>query len=132
MNTVIRKFVEAHDRYLALEDARFDCTAPAQREAVHIEILKAYLEVQHHALQISLDRASLEQALATARDSGVPILLAPGAVTEPVQETSQRVSVPSEPSAVAETPPPVQAPPAEPFVAAEIATEPFVAAEEAP
>jgi len=53
MNTVIRKFVEAHDRYLALEDARFDCTAPAQREAVHIEILKAYLEVQHHARQIA-------------------------------------------------------------------------------
>ena len=83
-------------------------------------------------LEISLDRASLEQALATARDSGVPILLAPGAVTEPAQETSQRVSVPPEPSAVAETPPPVQAPPAEPFVAAEIATERFVAAEEAP
>jgi len=53
MNTVIRKFVEAHDRYLALENARFDCTAPAQREAVHIEILKAYLEVQHHARQIA-------------------------------------------------------------------------------
>ena len=74
-------------------------------------------------LEISLDRASLKQALATARDSGVPTLLAPGAVTEPAQKTSQRVSMPPESSAVAETPPPVQAPPAEPFVAAEIATK---------
>ena len=53
MNTVIRKFVEAHDRYLSLENARFDCTAPAQREAVHIEILKAYLEVQYFARTIT-------------------------------------------------------------------------------
>jgi len=50
---ILTKFVEAHDRYLALELARTDCTAPAQREAVHIEILKAYLEVHHHARQIT-------------------------------------------------------------------------------
>ena len=104
-----------------------------QRRGYWVEIVSpAEIPDGPAELEISLDRASLEQALATARDSGVPTLLAPGAVSEPVQETSQSVSVPPEPSAVAETPPPVQAPPAEPFVAAEIATERFVAAEEAP
>src|SRR5437660_829876 len=103
-----------------------------QRRGYWVEIVSpAEIADSPAELEISLDRASLEQALATARDSGVPILLAPGAVTEPARETSQPVSVPPEPSAVAETPPPVQAPPAEPFVAAEIATEPFAAAEEA-
>src|SRR5438874_5045702 len=104
-----------------------------QRRGYWVEIVSPSEILDSPAeLEISLDRASLEQALAAARDSGVPTLLAPGAVTEPVQETRQPVSVPPEPSAVAETPPPVQAPPAEPFVAAEIATEPFAAAEEAP
>src|SRR5207253_7441596 len=104
-----------------------------QRRGYWVEIISpSEIPDSPAELEISLDRASLEQALATARDSGVPILLAPGAVTEPAQETSQRVSLPPEPSAVAETPPPVQAPPAQPFVAAEIATERFVAAEEAP
>src|SRR5437868_3914441 len=104
-----------------------------QRRGYWVEIVSpAEIPDSPAELEISLDRASLEQALATARDSGVPILLAPGTVTEPVQETSQPVSVPPEPSAVAEAPPPLQAPPAEPFVAAQIAMEPFVAAEEAP
>jgi hypothetical protein len=53
MNRVIHKFLEAHDRYLSLEQSRTACLLPAQREAVHIEILKAYLEVQHHARQIT-------------------------------------------------------------------------------
>jgi hypothetical protein len=53
MNRVIQKFVEAHDRYLSLEQSRTACIAPAEREAVYIEILKAYLEVQHHARQIT-------------------------------------------------------------------------------
>jgi hypothetical protein len=53
MNRVIAKFIEAHDRYLALENSRTQCCAPAEREAIHIEILKAYLEVQHHARQIT-------------------------------------------------------------------------------
>ena len=104
-----------------------------QRRGYWVEIISpSEIPDSPAELEISLDRASLEQALATARDSGVPILLAPGTVTEPVQETSQPVSVPPEPSAVAEAPPPLQAPPAEPFVAAQIAMEPFVAAEEAP
>ena len=50
---VLVKFVEAHDRYLALEQARTSCSAPAEREAMYIELLKAYLEVQHHARQIT-------------------------------------------------------------------------------
>lgn len=53
MNARIRKFVEAHDRYLALEDVRTQCNGPAEREAIYIEILKAYLEVHHHARQIT-------------------------------------------------------------------------------
>jgi hypothetical protein len=53
MNTVVRKFVEAHDRYLALDGIRTECESPMQREMVYIELLKAYLEVQHRARQIA-------------------------------------------------------------------------------
>src|SRR5438552_1585906 len=113
------------------EDAP-DVRDALQRRGYWVEVVSpSEIPDSRAVLEISLDRASLEQALATARDSGMPILLAPGAVSDPIQETSQPVSVPPEPSAVAETPPPVQAPPAEPFVAAEIATERLVAAEEA-
>ncbi len=45
MNAEIGKFIEAHQRYLALDEARFECTHPAQRERMHIAILRAYLEV---------------------------------------------------------------------------------------
>jgi hypothetical protein len=53
MNAIVRKFVEAHDRYLALDGARTECVSPMQREMVYIELLKAYLEVQHRARQIT-------------------------------------------------------------------------------
>jgi hypothetical protein len=53
MNAVIRKFVEAHDRYLALDGVRTQCITPMQREMVYIELLKAYLEVQYRARQIA-------------------------------------------------------------------------------
>ena len=46
-------FVEAHDRYLALDRARTDCSSPAQREFIHIKILEAYLEVQFHARHLA-------------------------------------------------------------------------------
>lgn len=46
-------FILAHDRYLALDLARTECTSPAQREFMHIKILEAYLEVQHHARRIA-------------------------------------------------------------------------------
>jgi hypothetical protein len=50
---VVTKFLEAHDRYLALDSARTSCTRPAEREQMHIEILKAYLEVQYRAKMIA-------------------------------------------------------------------------------
>ena len=50
---VVTKFLEAHDRYLALDNARTSCTRPAEREQMHIEILKAYLEVQYRAKMIA-------------------------------------------------------------------------------
>ncbi|HEV8523558.1 MAG TPA: hypothetical protein VGQ71_03575 [Terriglobales bacterium] len=49
----INRFVAAHDRYLALDGARANCTHPAQRERLHIEILQAYLEVQYCAQVIA-------------------------------------------------------------------------------
>ena len=56
--TVIRRFVDAHDRYLELDRIRVECQNPAQRESIHVAILRAYLEVQHHARHI----ASLQYA----------------------------------------------------------------------
>jgi hypothetical protein len=50
---VINKFVEAHDRYLELDRIRVECENPKQREFIHIAIMRAYLEVQHHARQIA-------------------------------------------------------------------------------
>lgn len=49
----LTKFLEAHDRYVALDHARTSCTLPAEREQMHIEILKAYLEVQYRAKMIA-------------------------------------------------------------------------------
>jgi hypothetical protein len=49
----LSKFLEAHDRYLALDNARTSCTRPIEREQMHIEILKAYLEVQYRAKTIA-------------------------------------------------------------------------------
>lgn len=49
----LNRFVLAHDRYLALDLARTDCTSPAQREFMHIQILEAYLEVQYRARHIA-------------------------------------------------------------------------------
>ena len=46
-------FVLAHDRYLALNNARGECTTPAQREFMHIKILEAYLEVQYRARHLA-------------------------------------------------------------------------------
>jgi hypothetical protein len=53
MLKAMNKFVEAHDRYLALDNARIDCITPQQRELMHIELMKAYLEVQYRASQIA-------------------------------------------------------------------------------
>ncbi len=53
MNTIVCKFVEAHDRYLELDRIRTQCQSAKERESVHIAILKAYLEVQFRARQIA-------------------------------------------------------------------------------
>ncbi len=50
---LMHRFVEAHDRYLALDLVRTDCRNAAERELMHIELLKAYLEVQFFAKQIA-------------------------------------------------------------------------------
>lgn len=53
MDTAVQKFIDAHNRYLALDLVRTDCKSPRQRENVHIEILRAYLEVQYRARVIA-------------------------------------------------------------------------------
>ncbi len=53
MMGLMQRFVEAHDRYLALDCVRTNCRNAKEREVVHIEILKAYLEVQHFANEIA-------------------------------------------------------------------------------
>jgi hypothetical protein len=53
MNSALRQFVEAHDRYIALDHARTEVVRPEQREHLHIEILRAYLEVQIRAKLIT-------------------------------------------------------------------------------
>ncbi|MGH9566123.1 MAG: hypothetical protein ACRD4F_03930 [Candidatus Angelobacter sp.] len=53
MNTVVNKFVEAHDRYMELDRIRTECSNPQERESIHIAILTAYLEVQFRAKQIA-------------------------------------------------------------------------------
>ena len=53
MNTAIQKFLDAHNRYQALDAIRTDCAGSRQRELLHIEILRAYLEVQYRARVIA-------------------------------------------------------------------------------
>ncbi len=49
----VHRFIEAHDRYLALEDARIGSYTPRERELMHIELMRAYLEVQYRARVIA-------------------------------------------------------------------------------
>jgi hypothetical protein len=53
MNSAVSSFLLAHDRYLELERVRTECNRPAEREVMHIEIMKAYLEVQYRAKVIA-------------------------------------------------------------------------------
>ena len=53
MNTIVNKFVEAHDRYLELDRIRTECKTARERESIHIAILQAYLEVHFRARQIA-------------------------------------------------------------------------------
>ncbi len=53
MDTAIQKFLDAHNRYEALDAIRTNCQAPRQRELLHIEIMRTYLEVQYRARVIA-------------------------------------------------------------------------------
>lgn len=53
MLPAIHRFIEAHDRYLALNDNRSGFETPRERELFHIELMKAYLEVQYRAKVIA-------------------------------------------------------------------------------
>ena len=53
MERALNRFVFAHDRYLALQNAGLTCCTPQERELMHIEIMKAYLEVQYFARTIA-------------------------------------------------------------------------------
>lgn len=46
MNEVIGKFLLAHDRYLELDELRTQCSTPPEREFMHLQIMRAYMEVQ--------------------------------------------------------------------------------------
>ena len=53
MLPAVHKFIEAHDRYVSLDEARTGFDNPKQRELYHIEMMKAYLEVQYRAQVIA-------------------------------------------------------------------------------
>ena len=53
MNSAVHKFLMAHDRYLALDVLRTQCSSPNEREFMHEQILTAYLEVQYRARVIA-------------------------------------------------------------------------------
>jgi hypothetical protein len=53
MLPAIHRFLEAHDRYLALTDSRAGFATARERELYHIEMMKAYLEVQYRAKVIA-------------------------------------------------------------------------------
>ncbi len=49
MNDAIQDFLTARERYLQLEQARIQHRTPEEREVFHIELMRAWLEVHHHA-----------------------------------------------------------------------------------
>jgi hypothetical protein len=53
MLPAIHRFIEAHDRFLALDQGRAQFGTPRERELYHIEMMKAYLEVQYRARVIA-------------------------------------------------------------------------------
>ena len=53
MDTAIRQFVVAHDRYKYLDQVRTACSSAQEREEMYIAILGAYLEVQLRARVIA-------------------------------------------------------------------------------
>jgi hypothetical protein len=53
MDSAIERFITAHEHYVQLDGLRAGCRSPQEREVLHIEILKAYLDVQYHAMIIT-------------------------------------------------------------------------------
>jgi hypothetical protein len=53
MDSPIERFISAHEHYLQLDRRRTGCRAAEEREVLDIEILRAYLDVQHHAMVIT-------------------------------------------------------------------------------
>ena len=53
MDSAIEQFIAAHERYQQLDELRVDCDTPQEREHIYIEILRAYMEVQYHAMIIT-------------------------------------------------------------------------------
>jgi hypothetical protein len=53
MDSAIQQFISAHNHYLELDRVRTECQSPAEREYIYIEILRAYLTVQYHAMIIT-------------------------------------------------------------------------------
>ncbi len=53
MDNEIERFITAHERYEQLDKLRTDCHSPQEREFMYIEILRAYLDVQYHAMIIT-------------------------------------------------------------------------------
>ncbi len=53
MEEVIGKFLLAHDRYLELDNLRTTCSSAPEREFMHLQILRAYMEVQSLASLIA-------------------------------------------------------------------------------
>ena len=53
LNTAVKQFELAHQRYLSIESSRTECTRPAEREQMYIALMQAYLEVQYRAKVIA-------------------------------------------------------------------------------
>jgi len=53
MNKALAKFVDAHDRYIELDQMRTNCGTPGEREFIHLQIMTTYLEVQYYARVIA-------------------------------------------------------------------------------
>jgi hypothetical protein len=53
MEVAIQQFIAAHETYTRLDLLRCDCRSPQEREFLYIEILRAYLSLQYHAMIIT-------------------------------------------------------------------------------
>ncbi len=49
MDSAIENFLAARERYEELQNARVRHRSPEERERYHIELMRAWLDVHHHA-----------------------------------------------------------------------------------